>query len=44
MGLYFYLFSFTAHHKYLLLNMFFENGEHARKVLDPKIDQVIIYT
>jgi hypothetical protein len=35
------LFSFTSHHKHLLLNMFFENGEYARKVLEPIIDNVI---
>jgi len=36
-----FLFSFTSHHKHQSLNMFFENGEQARKILDPTKDQVI---
>ncbi|CAF1020786.1 unnamed protein product [Adineta steineri] len=31
---------FTTHHKHLLLNVFFENGEQARKVSEPKNDQL----
>ncbi|CAF0762456.1 unnamed protein product [Adineta ricciae] len=31
---------FTTHHKQVLLNMFFENGEQARQVLEPKTDQL----
>ncbi len=33
--------SFTSNHKSLSLNMFFENGEYLRKVLEPTKDQVM---
>ena len=33
-------FSFTSNQRYLSLNMFFENGEHARRIMEPKEDQV----
>ncbi|UJR10528.1 hypothetical protein I4U23_014731 [Adineta vaga] len=31
---------FTTYHKHALLNMFFQNGEQARKVSEPKNDQL----
>ena len=34
------LSSFTSSQKSLALNMFFENGEQAKKVMEPKDDQV----
>lgn len=33
-------FSFTTNQKHLSLNMFFENGEYLRRMLEPIKDQV----
>ncbi len=34
-------FSFVPNQRCLSLYMFFENGEHARRVMEPKEDEVI---